>query len=61
MNAHAQEIQLASGQVLKDRDISFMQGFLVVQNGDDQPRWINLNQVAEMRGVIASKGRAGLY
>lgn len=60
MTAHAQEIQLASGQVLKDRDISFVQGFLVVQNGEDPPLWINLNQVAEMRGVIASKGRVGL-
>ena len=61
MTAHVQEIQLASGQVLMNREVSIVEGFLVVRNGDDPPRWINLSQVAEMRGVIASKGRAGLY
>ena len=60
MLGHVKEIQLASGQVLKDRDVSIIQGFLVVENGDDPPIWVNLSQVAEMRGVNASKGRAGV-
>lgn len=61
MNAYVKEIKLASGQILEDRDVSIIQGFLVVQNGDDLPLWININHVAEMRGVISGKSRAGLF
>lgn len=60
MTTHAKEIYLVNGQVLRERDISFMQGFLIVSNDEDTPVWYNINQIAEMRGVAPNKSRIGL-
>ena len=60
MTTHAKEIHLVSGQVLKDRDISFIHNFMIVSDGDNDPLWYNMNQVAEMHGVAPSKSRVGV-